>query len=514
MAGYMWAYMKQHKQARKKAASNTAAEFAILSRGYCLMDPALNLGLKAMFEERGYRVSYGVHNHAVNIYEQYPNLYLSFGANLLAAAKTTAVKTGVYAIHPSYHGCGPDGILSHWFEDEAGGKPYLSLEIDEHASRVGVITRLEAFINSVHGYEKSTSRRKQGAPLMRDISGFHTEIAALDKERPVVIPYCYPYSALFAAYLRSLGYDAGELPPTSPESLAKGRSFMRGKEYFSLTALLGDAALYAEKNPHGQLLFPRTKGVEVDGLYSYFIYTKLKDKLTVISPALDRIPKQEFSADALFRMLLAGDIALHSGSGDMAHIMEAAFAAGLPDDETLLRWARSSRGHGNCILITGEPWCIHNALFQSKIVEQVRAVGMRVVFAPVSEMLLFEWQIRGPAEITGKLEKLLYDIAGVMEPCRVFSPSMKDLKNTADRFCGNFIGGFGRYRIAKAASCGPHVLGIISAVSQYENTGSSLELLPVDHPVPFLSLQFDGDHNQVNQLKIDSFLDEIGRVRQ
>jgi predicted nucleotide-binding protein (sugar kinase/HSP70/actin superfamily) len=71
----MWAYMKQHKQARKKAASNTAAEFAILSRGYCLMDPALNLGLKAMLEDRGYRVSHGVHNHTLNIYEQYPNLY-------------------------------------------------------------------------------------------------------------------------------------------------------------------------------------------------------------------------------------------------------------------------------------------------------------------------------------------------------------------------------------------------------------------------------------------------------
>jgi hypothetical protein len=41
-----------------------------------------------------------------------------------------------------------------------------------------------------------------------------------------------------------------------------------------------------------------------------------------------------------------------------------------------------------------------------------------------------------------------------------------------------------------------------------ENTGSSLELLPVDHPVPFLSLQFNGDYNPVNQLKIDSFLRE------
>jgi hypothetical protein len=31
----------------------------------------------------------------------------------------------------------------------------------------------------------------------------------------------------------------------------------------------------------------------------------------------------------------------------------------------------------------------------------------------------------------------------------------------------------------------------------------------MDHHVPFLSLQFDGDNNPVNQLKIDSFLNEI-----
>jgi predicted CoA-substrate-specific enzyme activase len=512
MFGYMSAYMKNYRQSQKKATGEATAgkpEFVIVSRGYCLSDPVLSLKLKEMLEERGYRVSYSVHHHKLNIYQQYPNLYWSFGTFLLKTAKTIAARAELYAVYPTYHGCGPDGILSHWFEDETGGKPYLSLEIDEHASKVGVITRLEAFLNSVHGYEKSISRREHGAPLMRDISGFHTEITALDLDRPTVIPYYYPYSALFAACLRSMGYNACELPPTSPESLAKGRSYTRGKEYFSLTALLGDAALYAERNRNAQLLFPQTGGTEVDGLYSYFVYSKLKDKMTVVSPALDRMPEEEASADALFRILLAGDIALCSGSGDLARVMEKAFAMGLPDDEALLRWAHSSREDGDRILITGEPWCIHNAFFQKTIIEQVRSAGLYVTFAPVSEMILFEWQSPGPSKNTGKLEKLLYEIAGVMEPCHIFSPSMAGLRNTADRLCGNFIGGFGRYRIAKAAPYDTHVLGVISAASQHENTGSVLELCPVDHHAPFLSLQFDGDYNPANQLKIDSFLDEI-----
>jgi predicted nucleotide-binding protein (sugar kinase/HSP70/actin superfamily) len=69
MIGYGRAYMKQQKQSRRKAAGDVASPgFVILSRGYCLMDPALNLGLKAMLEERGYPVSYGIHNHNLNIY--------------------------------------------------------------------------------------------------------------------------------------------------------------------------------------------------------------------------------------------------------------------------------------------------------------------------------------------------------------------------------------------------------------------------------------------------------------
>jgi hypothetical protein len=431
----------------------------------------------------------------------------------LSSAKTIAATAGLYAVHPSYHGCGPDGMLSHWFEDESGGKPYLSLEIDEHASRVGVITRLEAFINCVHGYEKSASRREQRTPVMRDVSGFHAEITALDKARPVVIPYFRPYSALFAAHLRGSGYESCELPPTSPESLAKGRSYMRGKEYFSLAALLGDAALYAEKHSNAQLLFPQTGGIEVDGLYSYFVYAKLKDKLSVVSPALDRIPEDEASARAVFRVLLAGDIALHSGSDDLARVMEAAFESGQVGDEALLRWALSSRIEGKRILITGEPWCIHNALFQRLIVEQTRSAGLSAAFAPVSEMVLFEWQRGETVKAAKDLELLMNDVSRAMQPCSPFAASIADLKNSAYRLCGNLTGGFGLYRIAKDTSHTSNISGIISAASQYENTESVLEYLPAPRHVPHLSLRFDGEHNPVNQLKVESFLDEIAQGR-
>ena len=40
-------------------------------------------------------------------------------------------------------------MLSHMFREEMGDKPYLQIVVDEHFSKVGVITRIEAFLNSL-----------------------------------------------------------------------------------------------------------------------------------------------------------------------------------------------------------------------------------------------------------------------------------------------------------------------------------------------------------------------------
>ena len=40
-------------------------------------------------------------------------------------------------------------MLSYLFRKEMGEKPYLHIEVDEHFSPVGVITRIEAFLQSL-----------------------------------------------------------------------------------------------------------------------------------------------------------------------------------------------------------------------------------------------------------------------------------------------------------------------------------------------------------------------------
>ena len=45
--------------------------------------------------------------------------------------------------------CGPDTMLQTLFRQEMASKPYLQIEVDEHFSPVGVITRIEAFLHSL-----------------------------------------------------------------------------------------------------------------------------------------------------------------------------------------------------------------------------------------------------------------------------------------------------------------------------------------------------------------------------
>lgn len=79
----------------------------------------------------------------------YNNLYYPFGQHILSGAKLIAHHPNLYAVYLTNHGCGPDTMLSHLFKQEMGDKPYLQIEVDEHFSNVGVITRIEAFLNSL-----------------------------------------------------------------------------------------------------------------------------------------------------------------------------------------------------------------------------------------------------------------------------------------------------------------------------------------------------------------------------
>jgi hypothetical protein len=91
-----------------------------------------------------------------------------------------------------------------------------------------------------------------------------------------------------------------------------------------------------------------------------------------------------------------------------------------------------------------------------------------------------------------------------------FEADLEGLLKTADETVGYYAGAFGRYREAKILSGLDGIDGIITVASAYENTAISLGILHKgfenDRTRPVLNLTFDGNRNENDRTKIESFL--------
>ena len=97
----------------------------LITRNYGVSDPILNMGIPELLLERGYKVITLSHlpGHALDISDEYDNLYYPFGQHILSGAKLIAHHPNLYAVYLTNHGCGPDTMLSHLFKQEMGDKP-------------------------------------------------------------------------------------------------------------------------------------------------------------------------------------------------------------------------------------------------------------------------------------------------------------------------------------------------------------------------------------------------------
>src|SRR5208282_5530051 len=85
------------------------------------------------------------------------------------AAKIIRSHPNLYGIYITNFGCGPDSFITHFFKSIMEGKPFLQLEIDEHSGDAGIITRLEAFLDSIkHAKIGSSCRRRPDSTFIRD----------------------------------------------------------------------------------------------------------------------------------------------------------------------------------------------------------------------------------------------------------------------------------------------------------------------------------------------------------
>ena len=522
-------YKRELADSGKKALAGLTEDdivFVIITRPYGVTDPELNKNIPYKLVEMGYKVLTlsNLDTESFDLSPCYPNMYWPFGQHILTGAKIIRNNPALYAIYLTNHGCGPDTVLSHQFEKEMKGKPYLHIEVDEHSSEVGVNTRLEAFINSID------MKRRIFPETNKKVKNIQHGTQEDHKNRKLFIPNIFPYSRLLCELFKCRGEDVEVLPETTLQSFEKGKKFATSKEYISLVSLVGDVFQKAENNGSGKMSFwiPANEGSETSGQYENLVKNMLIEKgfdADVESPFLEDLPTDDSYGTGFFLMLLAGDIIMAAPPETREYnlqLFEDSIKKEKPAIELLKNFAREISGQNEVkknrkkIFVLGEIEVLFNRFNNNDEIKKIEKAG-RVFFQPVSETLYFMWKDyakrsnnRILKEKLSEYKSCIKDVALILKESSPFDENPEALTAAADEKLGLFNGGHGRYRIARMLRCNKNMDGIVTMTSMYENTGIILGIIGDRYlgelEKPVLNLTYDGSSHINNEDVIDNFI--------
>ena len=480
----------------------------LITRNYGLSDPVLNMGIPRLLLERGYKVLTLSHlpAHDLDLSADHPNLYWPFGQHILSGAKLVAHHPNLYAVYLTNHGCGPDTTLSYLFRQEMGDKPYLHIEVDEHFSPVGVITRIEAFLQSLES--RPVRPLPEGFRLTAVPSHPTTVATAPDRARgPLYVPDLPPFTPYLLDYFhRAHGLDARAMP-LGGRSLALGRAETSSKEYLPFPALLGgilDMA-HREAGPF-QALLPATQGAEADGQYPWAAEAVLRrrglERVTLAAPVLERLPETALDPDLLLRAILTGDVLL-CAPPDRRMELEPAHIPTWEELETLAQGIGALLPSGRALAAVGEPFTLF--ALHDRVLDTLEQEHWQLLRASLGEYLWFLWRDAGSA-LAGLWAKRMADLGPLLGARNSFSPDLEALREEADRLLPGFAGANGRYRIAKALELGRRSSGVLTLAPRYENTAALLDMTGALEGIPHFHLAMDNDWDEGAWSRLNSFL--------
>ena len=242
-----------------------AGERAVLliGRPYNALDPGMNMNVSGKLRKLG-MPTLPLDCLPLEEAEQdgyLEQMYWAYGKRILAAGRLLAQYPGLIPVFVTNFSCGPDAFILHFFERQMGHRPYLELEIDEHTADAGVLTRLEAFLDSAVGFREVQTAHP---PFVRSAQAFHPE-------RILYLPPMTDHLHAFAAAFQANGLEARLLPASDAESLRLGRTYTKGKECLPAVLTTGDI-LKAVQAPdfdpdRGAFFMPAAGGPCRFGLY-------------------------------------------------------------------------------------------------------------------------------------------------------------------------------------------------------------------------------------------------------
>jgi predicted nucleotide-binding protein (sugar kinase/HSP70/actin superfamily) len=202
---------------RRETAGRQGLHVVLLGRPYSVLASSMNKRIPEIFASLGVPVFYQdmLTWSEADVAELAPlleEIHWHYAARILEAACVTARTPGAYPVLVTSFKCSPDSFLIGYFRRilEACGKPYLILQLDEHDSRLGYETRIEAAVRAFRNHHRVTvppAVATRPGPAEAPIAVRSSAVSLSDKI--ILFPNWDPFSlSLVVAAMRRRGMDA------------------------------------------------------------------------------------------------------------------------------------------------------------------------------------------------------------------------------------------------------------------------------------------------------------------
>jgi len=220
----------------------------LFARSYMSQDSGANLGIAEKLAQLGVvpiPLDY-LPLDRVNPKEYSDRPYWFYESKYIAGSRLVTEDPQLYGLAITNFGCGPNSFMLRMASDIMGGKPFGQLEIDEHAAEAGIVTRLEAFVDTIVGHARS------GQSALVNPADVFRGVGVIDRaDQRLVLPYMSPHAEIIASAMRGYGLDAVVTPEPDSRVLHYADKVTSGVECLPYRVTLGGFLQYYEEHKDG-----------------------------------------------------------------------------------------------------------------------------------------------------------------------------------------------------------------------------------------------------------------------
>ena len=222
----------------------------LLGKCHNIFDEGLNLHLARKLRRTGHLTI--PHDmlpvDEVSLPSHYENVVWKNTRDLMKALMLMRGDERLFPVLLTNFGCGPDSFFMKYMETETVGKPHLTLEVDEHTGDAGMVTRIEAFLDTLGVPPRQPRPLPSSLNLVirgrqRTIDPWNPDPDFMKRieDRVIHFPYAsLSFCAVVQAAFEAIGLEARVLPKPDDETEYLGRKVTSGRECHPFIASCGD----------------------------------------------------------------------------------------------------------------------------------------------------------------------------------------------------------------------------------------------------------------------------------